>query len=260
MKRLAATFARTKQEKRAALVTYIMAGDPDLAGSAAMLKALPAAGADIIELGFPFSDPMADGPTIQAAAGRALNNGMTLAKTIQLVADFRRNNSDTPVVLMGYANPVLHLGIQKTVEIAAKAGADGLLIVDVPPEEGADWAKACAANGLAWIRLAAPTTDAARARVILARASGFLYYVSLTGITGSKTADAAAAAAAIAELKKQTDLPIAVGFGIKTPEQAKAIAGSADAVVVGSAVVDLMQKGQEKALAFVQELARAMKG
>lgn len=258
MNRFADTFAKTKAEGRAALITYIMAGDPSLKESEELLSALPEAGADIIELGFPFSDPMADGKTIQAAASRALKSGTKLKDVVALVKEFRLKNNATPIVLMGYVNPVLHYGVQKFADDIAAAGVDGLLLVDLPPEEDQALYEATHKHGIALIKLATPTTDVARAEIILKKAGGFLYYVSLTGITGSKTADAVHVKKSLAVLKAQTDLPIAVGFGIKTAAQAKEIAAFADAVVVGSAIVDVLQKGKDNALKFVQELRQAL--
>lgn len=235
--RLDARFAKLKKEKRAALIAYIMGGDPDLKQSAALLEAMPDAGADIIELGFPFSDPMADGPVIQAAAGRSLKAGTTLSKTLKLVSDFRKANKETPLILMGYYNPVLQYGPEKLVTDAIKAGVDGLLIVDLPPEEDNTLISAANKVKLAIIKLAAPTTTAERAKTVLSKASGFLYYVSITGITGAKTANFGEVKKAVTALKSKTNLPVAVGFGIKTPADAKVVAGFADAVVVGSALV-----------------------
>lgn len=235
--RLDARFAKLKTQKRAALIAYIMGGDPNLKESAALLAAMPEAGADIIELGFPFSDPMADGPVIQAAAGRSLEAGTTLAKTLKLVSDFRKKDKETPIILMGYYNPVLQFGSDKLVKEALKAGVDGLLIVDLPPEEDDALIKAANKGKLAIIKLAAPTTTPERAKTVLSKASGFLYYVSITGITGAKTADFGKVKKAVTALKSKTKLPIAVGFGIKTPADAKVVGGFADAVVVGSALV-----------------------
>ena len=259
MKRLAATFAKTKAEGRSALITYIMAGDPNLKTAQECLDALPDSGADIIELGFPFSDPMADGKVIQAAAKRALDNCTKLKDVLAMVAAFRKKNQHTPIILMGYYNPILHYGEVAFAKAAAKAGVDGLLLVDLPPEEDDVLYKAATEQGIAIIKLATPTTDAKRAGVVLKKATGFLYYVSLTGITGAKAANAQAVKKSVAALKKQTKLPIAVGFGIKTPAQAKEIAAFADAVVVGSALVEELQKGKDNALKFVKQLAAAMK-
>ena len=258
MNRFADMFAKTKAEGRAALITYIMAGDPNIETSQEMLDALPEAGADIIELGFPFSDPMADGKTIQAAASRALKSGTKLKGVVDMAKQFRLKNNNTPVVLMGYVNPVLHYGIDKFANDIAAAGVDGLLLVDLPPEEDKALYEVTQKHGIALIKLATPTTDAARAEIILKKAGGFLYYVSLNGITGSKTADAVNVKKSLAALKAQTDLPIAVGFGIKTAAQAKEIAAFSDAVVVGSAIVDALQKGKDNALKFVQELRSAL--
>jgi tryptophan synthase alpha chain len=268
MTRLTQIFARTRQENRAALVTYIMAGDPDQTKTAALLAALPAAGADIIELGMPFSDPMADGATIQAAAIRALRHGASLRSTLALVKDFRQNNSTTPIVLMGYANPILAYGVTEFYRDAAKAGIDGVLLVDLPPEEDAEWRQLATQNGIATIRLATPTTDAARLPAVLDGAGGFLYYVAIAGVTGTVAADQRLVIEALQNIRSQTDLPLAVGFGIKTPAQAKAFAAHADAIVVGSAIIDRIQaaldeKGNAKAglveqvCEFVTELRRA---
>jgi len=235
--RIARRFAALKSENRAGLVTYIVAGDPDAAISLALLRGLPQAGADLIELGMPFSDPMADGPAIQAAGLRALKAGMTLRKTLDLVRRFRSEDDETPIVLMGYYNPIYRYGVDHFLADATSSGVDGLIVVDLPPEEDAELCLPARAAGIDFIRLTAPTTDEARLPVVLARASGFVYYVSITGITGTKSAKAADVAAAVARLRRHTKLPVAVGFGIKTPDQAEAVARFADAAVVGTALV-----------------------
>jgi len=236
--RLDACFAALKAKDRAAFVAYVMAGDPDATTAAKVLAGLPGAGADIIEVGFPFSDPMAEGPPIQRAAQRALDKGMTLAGTLDAVRRFREGDQTTPIVLMGYMNPLLTWGIGAFARDAAGAGVDGLIVVDCPPEEAGPLADALDAAGVALIRLATPTTDDARLKVVVRRTSGFVYYVSVAGVTGVKEADAQAVAPHVARVRKASGLPVAVGFGIKTPERAAAIARVADAVVVGSALVD----------------------
>lgn len=236
--RLAATFARCAAVNRAALVTFVMAGDPSPAQSAPILSALVEGGADIVELGMPFSDPMADGPSIQASSLRALGEGTTLATTLAQAAAFRTTHPATPLILMGYLNPILAHGPARFAADALAAGVDGAIVVDLPPEEAPDLAPYLAQHGLHLIRLATPTTDTARLPAVLAGASGFLYYVSVAGITGAGSATADIIGAAVARLKAATDLPIAVGFGIRTPAQAAAVARHADAVVVGSAIVD----------------------
>jgi tryptophan synthase alpha chain len=233
-------FADLARQKRAALVTFVMAGDPDLATCLDILKALPRAGADVIELGMPFTDPMADGPAIQAAGLRALAAGTTLAKTLALAADFRAGDSTTPVVLMGYYNPVYVYGVEAFLRDAKAAGVDGLIIVDLPPEEDSELCLPALAAGLNFIRLATPTTDAARLPAVLAHTSGFVYYVSITGITGAAAPDFAKVAAAVSRIKAHTSLPVAVGFGVKNAGSAAAIAAHADGVVVGSAIVEAL--------------------
>ncbi len=259
-------FAALKAENRAGFVTYIMAGDPDAATTLSVLKGLPGAGADLIELGFPFSDPMAEGPTIQRAAQRGLRSGMTLQGTLDLVAAFREGDTDTPIILMGYLNPVLNRGFESFAAAAAKAGVDGLIVVDCPPEEADPLTDALEAEGIALIRLAAPTTDDARLPMVIRRTSGFLYYVSVAGVTGVKSADAADVAPAVERLRKASGLPVAVGFGIRTPEQAAAVARVADAAVVGSALVDeiesaaqLNENVTEKVLLKASQLAKAVR-
>ena len=235
-------FAALKKAGRPALVTFTMAGDPDYATAKAMLFGLPAAGADIIELGMPFSDPMADGPAIQAAGVRALHAGMTLRKTLQLVAEFRQVDQDTPIVLMGYFNPIYVYKVEPFLTDAAAAGVDGLIIVDAPPEMDDELCLPAVAKGLNFIRLATPTTDAKRLPAVLTNTSGFVYYVSITGITGTATPDALKTHAEVAAIKRSTTLPVVVGFGVKTPEQVKAISAGADGVVVGSALVTQIEK------------------
>jgi tryptophan synthase alpha chain len=239
--RIDTRFAELARQNRAALVTFVMAGDPDLATSLDILKALPGAGADIIELGMPFTDPMADGPAIQAAGLRALHAGTTLTKTLALASEFRRSDEATPLVLMGYYNPIYVHGVERFLTEAKDAGVDGLIVVDLPPEEDSELCLPALAAGLAFIRLATPTTDAARLPAVLANTSGFVYYVSITGITGAATPQTPDVAAAVQRLKHHTDLPVAVGFGVKTAANAGAIAGVADGVVVGSALVDAVR-------------------
>ena len=243
--RIEKRFAALAAAGRAGLVTFITAGDPDRATSAAILAGLPAAGADVIELGMPFTDPMADGPAIQAAGLRALKSGQTMVRTLELVRRFRETEPDTPIVLMGYYNPIFIYGVDRFLADAVTAGVDGLIIVDLPPEEDVELCLPALAAGVNFIRLATPTTDDARLPTVLQNTSGFLYYVSITGITGAGSADDAAVTEAVARLKRHTDLPIAVGFGIKTPEQAAAVARHADAAVVGSAIVEQVRHAGE---------------
>ena len=230
-------FAALKAEGRAGLVCFITAGDPDLETSKAILTGLPRAGADIIELGMPFSDPMADGPAIQASSLRALQAGQTMRKTLDLVAAFRKTDADTPIVLMGYYNPIYVYPSEAFLDEAAAAGVDGLIVVDVPPEADEELCLPAVARGLNFIRLATPTTDDKRLKTVLKNTSGFLYYVSITGITGAGSANPDDVQLQVACLKRATTLPVAVGFGVRTPEQARAIAKGADGVVVGSALV-----------------------
>jgi len=229
--------AKLKAEGRPALVTYFMGGDPDYATSLAIMKALPAAGSDVIELGMAFSDPMADGPAIQAAGLRALRAGQTLAKTLQMARDFRAGDDDTPIVLMGYYNPIYIYGVERFLADAKAAGIDGLIVVDLPPEMDEELCIPALKAGINFIRLATPTTDDRRLPKVLQNTSGFVYYVSMTGITGSALADTTAVGEAVARIKRHTALPVCVGFGVKTAAQAQAIGASADGVVVGTAIV-----------------------
>jgi tryptophan synthase alpha chain len=239
--RIDTRFAELKKQGRSAFVTFVMCGDPDLATSLAIIKALPKAGADIIEIGMPFTDPMADGPAIQAAGLRALKGGTTLKKTLDVVRDFRGEDGSTPIVLMGYYNPIYIYGVDKFLADAKAAGVDGLIIVDLPPEEDTELCLPAMKAGLNFIRLATPTTDEKRLPAVLANTSGFVYYVSITGITGSAAADTAQVASAVARIKRHTDLPVCVGFGIRTPEAARGIAQAADGAVVGSALIDALK-------------------
>jgi tryptophan synthase alpha chain len=239
-------FAALKQEGRAALVTFTMAGDPDYDTSLAIAKALPKAGAEVIELGMPFTDPMADGPAIQAAGVRALKGGQRMTKTLALVREFRKTDDATPIVLMGYYNPIYIYGVDRFLADAKAAGVDGLIVVDLPPEEDEELCLPTLKTGLNFIRLATPTTDDKRLPAVLNNTSGFVYYVSITGITGSAAPDTAKVNAAVARIKRHTKLPVAVGFGVKTAEQARAIASGADGVVVGSALVDALRASLDK--------------
>jgi tryptophan synthase alpha chain len=239
--RIDARFKALADEGRAALITFVMAGDPDLATSLEIVKALPGAGADVIEVGMPFTDPMADGPSIQAAGLRALKAGMTLRKTLKLVADFRAGDGATPIVLMGYYNPIYVFGVPAFLAAAREAGVDGLIVVDLPPEEDAELCLPAREGGLNFIRLATPTTDDRRLPKVLENTSGFVYYVSLTGITGAALADYSGVAEAVARIKRHTQLPIAVGFGVKNAANAEAIARTADGVVVGTALVEALK-------------------
>ena len=244
--RLERRFAELKAQGRGGLVSFTTAGDPDFESSLELARGLPGAGVDVIELGMPFSDPMADGPAIQAASLRALKAGMTLAKTLDLVRRFRAEDDRTPIILMGYYNPIYSYGVAKFLPDALAAGVDGLIIVDLPPEEDDELCKPAVAAGLHWIRLATPTTDDKRLPTVLANTSGFVYYVSILGITGTRTASTEVVRDAVERLKRHTELPVAVGFGIKTPEQAANIARVADAAVVGSALVDRIKNGLDK--------------
>lgn len=237
MSRIATRFSELKKQNRAAFIAFISAGDPDYATSLEIFRGLPAAGADIIELGMPFTDPMAEGPAIQASSLRALKAGQTMAKTLQMVREFRKQDAVTPVVLMGYYNPIYSYGVDRFTADAHTAGVDGLIIVDLPPEEDGELRGPARKAGLDLIRLATPTTDAARLPAVLDGATGFLYYVSIMGVTGTKTIATDEVGAAVARIRATTDLPIAVGFGIKTEEDASKVAKIADAAVVGSALV-----------------------
>ncbi|MGX4768250.1 tryptophan synthase subunit alpha [Bradyrhizobium guangdongense] len=239
--RIDTRFAELKKQGRAAFVTYVMAGDPDITTSLEIVKALPKAGAEIIELGIPFTDPMADGPSIQAAGLRALKGGMTLKKTLELVRAFRKDDNATPLVLMGYYNPIYIYGVDKFLADAKSAGVDGLIVVDLPPEEDDELCIPALKAGLNFIRLATPTTDDKRLPAVLTNTSGFVYYVSIAGITGAAAADANVVGEAVARIKRHTGLPICVGFGIRTPETARAIAEKADGSVVGTALVDALK-------------------
>jgi tryptophan synthase alpha chain len=234
-------FAALKREGRAGLVTFVTAGDPDYATSLAILKAAPGAGADVVELGMPFTDPMADGPAVQASSLRALKAGQTLRKTLDLVRAFRAGDTDTPIVLMGYYNPIYIYGVDRFLTDAVSAGVDGLIVVDLPAEEDDELCLPALKAGLNFIRLATPTTDDKRLPAVLANTSGFVYYVSITGITGAATPEFGRVAQAVARIKRHTDLPIAVGFGVKNAEHARAIAQGADGVVVGSALVEAVR-------------------
>ena len=230
--------AKLRSEGRPALVTYFMGGDPDYDTSLEIMKALPKAGSDVIELGMPFSDPMADGPAIQAAGLRALKNGQTLAKTLAMAADFRKEDDETPIVMMGYYNPIYIYGVERFLRDAKASGIDGLIVVDLPPEMDSELCIPALDAGINFIRLATPTTDDKRLPKVLENTSGFVYYVSMTGITGSALPDTSKVGSAVARIKAHTDLPVCVGFGVKTAEQARAIGASADGVVVGTAIVN----------------------
>ncbi|MBV7408572.1 tryptophan synthase subunit alpha [Maritimibacter sp. DP1N21-5] len=257
MTRIDDTFAKLKADGKKAFVAYLMAGDPDVETSLQVMKGMPGAGVDIIELGVPFTDPMADGPTIQLAGQRALEGGQTLQKTLDMAAEFRKENDTTPIVLMGYYNPIYNRGVAQFLEDAKAAGVDGLIVVDLPPEEDEELCIPAQEAGLNFIRLATPTTDDRRLPKVLTNTSGFVYYVSITGITGAAAAQAADVAPEVKRIKAATDLPVIVGFGVRTPETAQEIAGVADGTVVGSAIVDLIGKGEPVAdiLAFVEGLA-----
>jgi tryptophan synthase alpha chain len=244
--RIEQRFADLKKEGRAALVTFTMAGDPDYATSLALAKALPKAGADVIELGMPFTDPMADGPSIQAAGVRALKAGQDMNKTLTLVREFRKGDDATPIVLMGYYNPIYIYGVDRFLADAKAAGVDGLIVVDLPPEEDEELCIPALKAGVNFIRLATPTTDDKRLPTVLKNTSGFVYYVSITGITGAAAPDAGKVGAAVGRIKKHTQLPVAVGFGVRDAARAKAIAEGADGVVVGSALVDALRGTLDK--------------
>ncbi len=257
MSRIEKKFADLKAEGKAAFVAYIMAGDPDEATSLEIMRGLPGAGVDIIELGLPFTDPMADGPTIQLAGQRALAAGMTLKKTLAMAAEFRKSDNTTPIVLMGYYNPIYNHGVEAFLKDARAAGIDGLIVVDLPPEEDDELCIPARQAGLDFIRLATPTTDDKRLPRVLTNTSGFLYYVSITGITGAAAAQAETVAPEVARIKAASDIPVVVGFGIKTPDSSRAIASVADGAVVGSAIVERIGRGDsaEDVLAFVKSLA-----
>jgi tryptophan synthase alpha chain len=269
--RVTRRFAKLKEQDRAALVTFITANDPDADTFRQLLEGMPAAGADMIEIGMPFSDPMADGPSIQLSSQRALRAGVMLDDVLAAVTALREWEMDTPIILMGYYNPIYTYGPQEFAEAAARAGVDGLIVVDLPPEEAEELNQHLRANNLHMIFLAAPTTDAERLPRVLDHASGWLYYVAVKGVTGTKSADMGEVAARIADIRKQTDLPLGVGFGIRTPEQAAEVASFADAAVVGSAIVDIIEAnlGSDgapqtglvtKVLEFVQSLAEGVCG
>ena len=247
MSRIAARFAQLKAEGRGALIPFLEAWDPDAATSLALLRGMPAAGADLIEIGCPFTDPMADGPTIQVAGRRALNNGATMAHTLAMVRDFRSGDDTTPIVLMGYLNPILSYGVPRFCADAAASGVDGLIVVDLPSEEADLLLPSAKANAIDVIRLIAPTTDAARLPLVLEGSSGFVYYVSITGVTGTRTASADELAVAIPLIRAATDLPIAVGFGVRTPDQAANAVRAADAAVVASALIDTLAASLDSA-------------
>jgi tryptophan synthase alpha chain len=264
-------FEQLKAEGRAALVTFLTAGDPDPETSLAILRAIPTAGADVVELGMPFSDPMADGPAIQMSSQRALKAGQTLSKTLTIVRAFRQGDDATPLVLMGYYNPIYIYGVDRFLRDAKSAGVDGVIVVDLPPEEDEELCLPALKAGLNFIRLATPTTDDTRLPAVLANTSGFVYYVSITGITGAATPNPAKVIAAVARIKRHTKLPVAVGFGVRTAEQAAAIASGADGVVVGSALVNALKgslDGDDRAtpktvtvvINLVAELARGVRG
>jgi len=250
-------FQKLKENNKPALITYIMAYDPDYQTSLQIMKGLPEAGADIIELGMPFSDPMADGPVIQAAAERALESGATVKNVIAMVAEFRKENKKTPIILMGYYNPVYHYGLNDFIKDTKKAGVDGVIIVDLPPEEEEEFTSIAEPVGLPLIKLVAPTTSMSRAEIILRKASGFIYYISITGITGTKEVNITNLKKSVGRLKEVTKLPVAVGFGIKTPEQVREVGEIADGVVVGSAIVKKIgeKKKPQEIIDFIKELS-----
>jgi tryptophan synthase alpha chain len=263
--RIESRFNELRKEGRAGLVTFLMAGDPDYDTSLAIVRALPKAGADVIEIGMPFTDPMADGPAIQASGLRALKAGQRMTKTLALVREFRKSDPTTPLVLMGYYNPIYVYGVEKFLKDALAAGVDGLIVVDLPPEEDEELCLPALKAGLAFIRLATPTTDDKRLPTVLKNTSGFVYYVSITGITGAAAPETAKVAAAVARIKRHTKLPIAVGFGVRTAEHARAIAEGADAVVVGSALVEALRlslddknRATPKTLKAVTDLVSAL--
>ena len=259
MSRIEARFARLRAEAKRAFVSFVMAGDPDYERSLALVRGLPAAGVDLIELGMPFTDPMADGPAIQRAGQRALAAGQTMRKTLEMVRAFRAEDGETPLILMGYYNPIYSMGVERFLAEAKAAGVDGLIIVDLPHEEDEELCLPAVQAGLHFIRLATPTTDDRRLPKVLENTSGFVYYVSITGITGAAAAQAEAVAPEVARIKAAASLPVCVGFGVKTPEAAAAIASVADGVVVGSAIVERIGTGEDPGdvLAFVKSLADA---
>jgi tryptophan synthase alpha chain len=263
--RIDTRFAELAREGRSAFVTFLMAGDPDPATSLAVIKALPKAGADLIEIGMPFTDPMADGPSIQAAGLRALKAGMTLKKTLELIRGFRADDDATPLVLMGYYNPIYIYGVDKFLADARSAGVDGLIIVDLPPEEDSELCVPALKAGLNFIRLATPTTDDKRLPAVLANTSGFVYYVAIAGITGAASADSTVVGDAVARIKRHTELPVCVGFGIRTPDAARAIAERSNGAVVGTALVDALRgsldeegRATGKTVSAVAELTKAL--
>lgn len=258
MTRIDDTFARLREQGKKAFVSYVMAGDPNFADSLELVKGLPAAGVDIIELGLPFTDPMADGSTIQLAGQRALDGGMTLSRTLELAAKFRETDQSTPIVLMGYYNPIYSRGVETFLDEAKAAGIDGMIVVDLPPEEDSELCVPAQAAGLNFIRLATPTTDGARLPTVLQNTSGFVYYVSITGITGAAAAQATNVGPEVARIKAETDLPVIVGFGVRSPDTARDIASVADGVVVGSAIVKQVEEQKPVAdiLDFVSGLAQ----
>ena len=265
MTRIDRRFASLKKENRAALVTFVMGGDPDTQTSLDIIRALPKAGADVIEIGMPFTDPMADGPAIQAAGLRALRAGQTVKKTLAMVGDFRRDDDATPIVLMGYYNPIYIYGVDRFLRDAGSAGVDGLIVVDLPPEEDDELCLPALKAGLNFIRLATPTTDERRLPVVLNNTSGFVYYVSITGITGAAAADSKIVGEAVARIKRHTNLPVCVGFGIRTPEAAQAIAERANGAVVGTALVDALRgsldgdgRATAKTVSAVADLAASL--
>ncbi|MBD9426063.1 tryptophan synthase subunit alpha [Pseudomonas sp. PDM15] len=266
MSRLQSRFAELKQQNRAALVTFVTGGDPDYETSLQILKGLPAAGADVIELGMPFTDPMADGPSIQLANIRALGAKQTLAKTLQMVREFRQGEANTPLVLMGYFNPIHYYGVDKFIADAKEAGVDGLIVVDLPPEHNADLCFPAQAAGIDFIRLTTPTTDDKRLPTVLNGSSGFVYYVSVAGVTGAGSATLDQVEEAHARLRRHTDLPVCIGFGIRTPEHAAEVARRAEGVVVGSALVDQIakaaspQQAVEGVLNLCAQLAEGVRG
>lgn len=257
MTRIDAKFADLKAKGKKAFVSYVMAGDPDFDRSLEIVRGLPSAGVDIIELGLPFTDPMADGPTIQLAGQRALDGGMTLKRTLQLATEFRKDDDTTPIVLMGYYNPIYSMGVPVFLEAAKAAGIDGLIVVDLPPEEDSELCLPSQEAGLNFIRLATPTTDDNRLKRVAQNTSGFVYYVSITGITGAAEADAGDVSPAVVRIREATGLPVVVGFGVNTPEKSRTIAEVADGVVVGSAIVSQIAAGKstQEILAFVKALA-----